>query len=189
MSTSPNTGAPVSVPIGALLQALHERYGKLIGQLMQENAELQAGVEMQAGELQYLRSLQEAQREPDEAPPSPWTPAPSSRPWTCSAVAPAPGQPPGGRAALSSGHARGPDHSVRASLRPRASLGGSSLGRPDGLARVVGDGADPHERQDGHADLDGLGTGHGVVGQRGGHDGPDGGHERAQVFTQGSGGP
>jgi hypothetical protein len=71
MSTSPNTGAPVSVPIGALLQALHERYGKLIGQLMQENAELQAGVEMQAGELQYLRSLQEAQREPDEGATEP----------------------------------------------------------------------------------------------------------------------
>lgn len=54
-------GAPVSVPIGALLQALHAKYGAQLQQVIQENAELQAGIEQQAAELAYLRSLVAAQ--------------------------------------------------------------------------------------------------------------------------------
>lgn len=64
-------GAPVSVPIGALLQALHDRYGKLIQQIIQENAELQAGIEQQGAELAYLRSVVQAHEEANQDAPGP----------------------------------------------------------------------------------------------------------------------
>jgi hypothetical protein len=56
-------GAPVSVPIGALLQALHDKYGAQLRMIIQENAELQAGIEQQASELAYLRSVVAAQQD------------------------------------------------------------------------------------------------------------------------------
>jgi len=76
----PPAGAEVSVPIGAIIQALQERYGRLISDLLRENAELQAGVEAQAQELAYHRSLaaareeQEAAQEPPARPGGPEVP-------------------------------------------------------------------------------------------------------------------
>jgi hypothetical protein len=64
--SQPTTGqgdSPVNVPFGAVLQKLHAQYGKLIEQLMQENAEATAGLEAILPELQYLRSVVGAQQE------------------------------------------------------------------------------------------------------------------------------
>lgn len=60
---APEPGQPVNVPIQALLDQLHAKYGRVVQQLIQENAELQAGVEAQAAELAYLRSAVAAQQE------------------------------------------------------------------------------------------------------------------------------
>lgn len=64
----PPAGGEVNVPIGAIIAALHEKYGKLVHTLIQENAECQAGLEAQAQELAYLRSVVQAQQEAPSAP-------------------------------------------------------------------------------------------------------------------------
>jgi hypothetical protein len=75
MSTQPDgrppAGAEVNVPVGAIIQALHEKYGRLISTLIQENAELQAGVEGQGRELAYLRSVVAAFQEDGQDAPGP----------------------------------------------------------------------------------------------------------------------
>lgn len=63
MSQGTEPGQPVNVPIQALLDQLHAKYGRVVQQLVQENAELQAGVEAQAAELSYLRSTVNAAQE------------------------------------------------------------------------------------------------------------------------------
>jgi hypothetical protein len=59
----------VNVPIGAIIQALHDKYGRLVHTLIQENAEAQAGLEAQAQELAYLRSVVAAQEAPSAQEP------------------------------------------------------------------------------------------------------------------------
>jgi hypothetical protein len=65
----PPAGGEVNVPIGAIIQALHDRYGRLVHTLIQENAEAQAGLEAQAQELAYLRAVVQAQEEPSAPEP------------------------------------------------------------------------------------------------------------------------
>lgn len=79
-SGRPPAGAEVNVPIGAILAARDERWGRLVQLLVGENSELQAGVEAQGQELAYLRSVVAAQEEqdagpgPQEAPAGPESP-------------------------------------------------------------------------------------------------------------------
>lgn len=64
--------APVAVPYGAVLNQLNAKWSAQVQMLIQENAELQAGVEQMVGELQYLRGVvaayQEAEKAPDTEP-------------------------------------------------------------------------------------------------------------------------
>jgi len=79
----PPAGGEVNVPIGAIINGLHEKYGRLIHTLIQENAEAQAGLEAQSQELAYLRSVvqavqdaPEATQDPENVSDGPDTPAP-----------------------------------------------------------------------------------------------------------------
>lgn len=62
--------APVNIQIGAVVQQIHGQYQKMIQMLTQENAEAQAGLEAQANELRYLRSVVAAQTADVDTPPS-----------------------------------------------------------------------------------------------------------------------
>ena len=46
----------VQVTMAAIIDQLHSNYGKIVGRLTQENAELQAAVDAQDRELSELRS-------------------------------------------------------------------------------------------------------------------------------------
>lgn len=69
---APQNQQGVSVQMGAVLNQLHERYGKIIAQIMQENAELQAAVDQQSVELDEHRSRALAQQSAPRGPSVPW---------------------------------------------------------------------------------------------------------------------
>ena len=46
----------VQVPMNMIINMLHERYSKVLGPLMQENAEQAAGIEVMGNELNELRA-------------------------------------------------------------------------------------------------------------------------------------
>jgi hypothetical protein len=68
-------GAAVNVPIGAIIENVNQKWSGIVALLVQENAQLQAGLEAQGSELAYLRSAVAAQNAiPEPAPdgvPSP----------------------------------------------------------------------------------------------------------------------
>jgi hypothetical protein len=63
--------AQVNVPIARIVEAIHGQYQSIIQQLIQENAQAQAGLEAQGQELSYLRSLRDAAQVDAAAPADP----------------------------------------------------------------------------------------------------------------------
>lgn len=50
-------GRQLTINMNDVINGLHERYGAVIGQLMQENSELQSGLNQQGAELAEARAL------------------------------------------------------------------------------------------------------------------------------------